>query len=93
MPARAAAASSRPSSPPPWPQETAEAASTQWCRVVDQIRPKVPKLAAIMDDAELDVLAYMTFPREPRAKLHSTNLFERLNGEIKRRRGPWHLPQ
>lgn len=26
-------------------------------------RPKVPKLAAIMDDAEPDVLAYMTFPK------------------------------
>src|SRR5918997_1906853 len=51
----------------------------------DQIRPKVPKLAAILDDAEPDVLAYMTFPKEHRAKLHSTNPIERLNGEIKRR--------
>ena len=49
------------------------------------IRPKVPKLAAIMDDAETDVLAYMTFPKEHRAKLHSTNPIERLNGEIKQR--------
>ncbi len=31
--------------------------------VADQIRPKVPKLAAILDDAEPDVLAYMTFRR------------------------------
>jgi transposase-like protein len=31
------------------------------------------------------VLAFMDFPREHRAKLHSTNLIERLNGEIKRR--------
>ncbi len=31
------------------------------------------------------VLAYMTFPKEHRAKLHSTNPIERLNGEIKRR--------
>ncbi|RWK73201.1 IS256 family transposase [Mesorhizobium sp.] len=66
-------------------QETAEAASTQWRAVADQIRPKVPKLATIMDDAEPDVLAYMTFPKEHRAKLHSTNPIERLNGEIKRR--------
>lgn len=29
-------------------QETPEAASTQWRAVADQIRPKVPKLAAIM---------------------------------------------
>jgi transposase-like protein len=66
-------------------QETPEAASTQWRSVADQIRAKVPKLAAIMDDAEADVLAYMTFPKEHRAKLHSTNPIERLNGEIKRR--------
>lgn len=66
-------------------QETSEAASAQWRSVADQIRPKVPKLAMIMDDAEDDVLAYMTFPKEHRAKLHSTNPIERLNGEIKRR--------
>ncbi len=66
-------------------QETPEATSTQWRAVADQIRPKVPKLAAIMDEAENDVLAYMTFPKEHRLKLHSTNPIERLNGEIKRR--------
>ena len=38
-----------------------------------------------MDDAEPDVLAYMHFPAAHRAKLHSTNSIERLNGEIKRR--------
>ena len=54
-------------------------------RVADQIRSKVPKLAPIMDGAEPDVLTYMTFPKEHRAKLHSTNPIERLNGEIKRR--------
>jgi len=66
-------------------QETLEAAGTQWRAVADQIRPKLPKLATIMDDAEPDVLAYMTFPKEHRAKLHSTNPIERLNGEVKRR--------
>ena len=66
-------------------QETPDAASQQWRSVADQVRPKLPKLASLMDDAEPDVLAYMTFPREHRAKLHSTNPIERLNGEIKRR--------
>ncbi len=66
-------------------QDTVEAARAQWRAVADQIRPKVPKLATIMDEAEDDVLAYMTFPKEHRAKLHSTNPIERLNGEIKRR--------
>jgi transposase-like protein len=45
----------------------------------------VPKLAALMASAEADVLAFMVFPKEHRAKLHSTNPLERLNGEIKRR--------
>ena len=63
----------------------APAAHAQWRRVADQIRPKVPKLAALMDAAEEDVLAYMHFPATHRAKLHSTNPIERLNGEIKRR--------
>ena len=44
-------------------QDTAEAASTQWRAVPDQIRPKVPKLATLMDDAEHDVLACMSLPR------------------------------
>jgi transposase-like protein len=66
-------------------QETPETARTQWRQVADQLRPKVPKLSALMDEAETDVLAYMTFPREHRTKLHSTNPLERLNGEIKRR--------
>ncbi len=66
-------------------QDTAEAASTQWRAVADQIRPKVPKLATIMDEAEHDMLVYMSFPKEHRAKLHSTNPIERLKGEIKRR--------
>ena len=63
----------------------AAAAHAQWRTVADQLRPKVPKLAALMDAAEDDVLAFMDFPREHRAKLHSTNPIERLNGEIKRR--------
>jgi transposase-like protein len=66
-------------------QDDAAAARKQWRQVADQARPRVPKLAALMDDAEADVLAYMGFPTQHRAKLHSTNPLERLNGEIKRR--------
>ena len=66
-------------------QDDAEAAKVQWRKVADQLRPKLPKLAGVLDDAETDVLAYMTFPTAHRAKLHSTNPIERLNGEIKRR--------
>lgn len=66
-------------------QPSAEAAKTQWRQVADQLRPRVPKLAAMMDDAEADVLAYMSFPSAHWTKLHSTNPIERVNGEIKRR--------
>jgi putative transposase len=66
-------------------QETAEAAKVQWRKVADQLRPSVPKLATLMDSTEEDVLAYMSFPPQHRAKLHSTNPLERVNGEIKRR--------
>src|ERR1700736_168130 len=66
-------------------QDDAGQARAQWRRVADQLRPKLPKLAALMDHAEPDVLAYMSFPPQHRAKLHSTNPLERLNGEIKRR--------
>ena len=66
-------------------QDDAEAASLQWRKVADQLRPRLPKLAGLLDDAETDVLAYMSFPAAHRAKLHSTNPLERLNGEIKRR--------
>ena len=60
-------------------------AKVQWRQVADQLRPKVPKLAVLMDEAEHDVLAYMTFPKEHRQKLHSTNPIERLHAEVKRR--------
>jgi len=66
-------------------QDDAEAARTQWRQVADQLRPKVPKLAALLDEAEADVLAFMTFPKDHRPKIHSINPLERLNGEIKRR--------
>ena len=66
-------------------QPDVTSAKAQWRQVADQMRPKLPKLAAIMDEAEDDVLAYMTFPKAHWTKLHSTNGIERLNGEIKRR--------
>lgn len=66
-------------------QETQEAAIAQWRAVADQLRTKFPKLAALMDGAEADVLAFMSFPKSHRVQIHSTNPLERLNAEIKRR--------
>lgn len=45
----------------------------------------MPKLATLMDAAEDDMLAFMAFPREHRAKIRSTKPLERLDGEIKPR--------
>ncbi|MBK1664959.1 IS256 family transposase [Rhodospirillum rubrum] len=66
-------------------QNDEASARAQWRQVADQLRPKVPKLAALLDEAENDVLAYRAFPKEHRTKIHSTNPIERLNAEIKRR--------
>ena len=66
-------------------QDDADGARAQWRKIADQLRPKLPKLATLLDEAEADVLAYMTFPAQHRVKLHSTNPLERVNGEIKRR--------
>jgi putative transposase len=66
-------------------QDDAASAHKQWRDVADQMRPRLPKLAGLLDEAEADVLAYMDFPSPHRAKIHSTNPLERLNGEIKRR--------
>jgi transposase-like protein len=66
-------------------QPDAAAAHQTWRHVADQLRARWPKLAALMDDSEHDVLAYLAFPSQHRTKLHSTNPLERLNREVKRR--------
>ena len=66
-------------------QPDRKSAGETWRHVADQLRGRWPKLAALMDEAEEDVLAYMTFPSQHRVKLHSTNPLERLNKEVKRR--------
>ncbi len=60
-------------------------AKAHWRQVADQLRPRFPKAAVLMDEAEDDVLAHMAFPAAHRVKIHSTNPLERLNKEVKRR--------
>ena len=69
-------------------RDTTEAAKLQWRKVADQLRPTVPKLAALMDTADEDVLAYMSFPPQHRTKLHSTNPLERVTA----RSSGWRAP-
>jgi transposase-like protein len=59
-------------------QTDADAAHQTWRHVADQLRPRWPKLATLMDDSEHDVLAYMTFPNQHRTKLHSTDEIDKL---------------
>jgi putative transposase len=66
-------------------QPDQEAARQAWRQLADQLRPRWPKLAELMDASEHDVLAYLAFPVQHRTKLHSTNPLERLNKEVKRR--------
>ncbi len=67
-------------------QPDAQSAQTAWRQVADQLRPRFPKAAELMDQAEADVLAHLQFPAVHRLKIHSTNPLEwRLNKEVKRR--------
>jgi transposase-like protein len=66
-------------------QLDAQAAREQWRRVADSFRGRFPRLAALLDDAEADVLAYLAFPPEHWRQIWSNNPLERLNKEIKRR--------
>ena len=62
-------------------QPDAEQARQQWRRVADGFRGRWPRLAALLDEAEADVLAYLAFPPEHWRQIWSTNPLERLNAE------------
>jgi len=66
-------------------QPDVASAQEAWRRVADELRTRFPKAAALMDQAEADVLAHLHFPLAHRVKRHSTNTLERLNKEVKRR--------
>jgi transposase-like protein len=52
---------------------------------VGQLERRLPKIAAMLEQAEDDVLAFYAFPAEHWPKLRSTNPLERFNREIGRR--------
>jgi transposase-like protein len=52
---------------------------------VNQLERRLPKIAALLEQAEDDVLAFYAFPAEHWPKLRSTNPLERFNREIGRR--------
>ena len=66
-------------------QPSAEGCRAQLHEVVRILEGQFPKAAAILESAEVDVLAHAGFPRAHWRKIASTNPLERLNKEIKRR--------
>lgn len=66
-------------------QPDAVTAREHWRRVSDSFRARFPKLSDLLDEAEEEVLAYLSFPAEHWKQIWSTNPLERLNREIKRR--------
>lgn len=66
-------------------QLTQDAAGKPWRQVAGPLRAKLPKLAALLEEAEVDVLACTNFPREHWDKISSTNPIARIKGKIKRR--------
>ena len=67
-----------------FPQPDADAAHQTLTPCRRPAKRRWPKLAALMDASELDVLAYLAFPAQHRTKIHSTIPPERLNKEAKR---------
>ncbi len=57
----------------------APSARDTWRRVAESLRQRFPRLAALMEEAEADVMAYLAFPKEHWRQIWSTNPLERLN--------------
>ena len=54
-------------------------------RAVEELESFAPGAARVLEDAELDALAHLSFPREHRVKIRTNNVQERMNCELKRR--------
>jgi transposase-like protein len=65
--------------------ENLEDAKGRSASVIERLVPTVPKVAALLEEVEEDLLAFFRFPAAHWSKLHSTNNIERVNKEIARR--------
>lgn len=65
--------------------EGREQARARVGELVERLAPVVPKVCALLEQAEEDLLAFYAFPAAHWSKLRSTNPLERVNREIGRR--------
>jgi transposase-like protein len=66
-------------------QPDREGARETIARIARLFARRFPKLVAVLQEAEVDILAFHSFPLEHRRQIWSTNALERLNREVGRR--------
>lgn len=52
---------------------------------IEELEEVEPKAARILEDAEVDALAYLSFPKAHQIRIRTNNVQERMNLELKRR--------
>ena len=66
-------------------QPSRQSAEIQLHLLAEKLSKPYPEAAKLLVEAKADVLAYKNFPKEHWRRIHSTNMLERLNKEVKRR--------